>query len=109
MYVVKLVSNSLRPDINKEITYGEYISWEEAVEAAKDIIDHSFKEQNELGVDLEVWVMRYRNHGSYPCIEPQPVGKNFSALEYVEQLYSVVCGQTLKTAAKEAKNVAYFY
>ena len=91
MYTVKVASNSNESETAKTNTHAEYTTWEEAVEAAKDIVDHCFEEFKNIGTGTGQLFSKYRQEGRHPFIHPQPEGNQFSALEYSDEFCSVIC------------------
>ena len=69
-------------DEDEREVHGVYGSYEEALAAARAIVEKSVRNQFRPGMTaLNLWD-RYRDFGDDPYIRPEPEGQRFSAWDY---------------------------
>jgi len=73
--------------MDEEETYqcGEFDTWTEAVQAARQIVDEFLADAIKQGVSPGAVYSHYTLFGEDPYIVPTPDGEHFSAWKYAEQ------------------------
>ena len=73
--------------------YGEYKTYEEAVEEAKKIVEEFFRGECKPGITAKDLMARYAMYGEDPVILPEEPGKGdiFSPSEYAEEYVNEIC------------------
>jgi len=85
------VGNNCR-SINERTTHGEFKTYEEAVAACKRIVDQWLLSKYRAGMNADELDEAYGFDGDNPCVDPEPDGEHFSALEYAKSRCEEVTG-----------------
>jgi hypothetical protein len=94
MFVVRVADNFHYMDKSEIYTHGEFATWEEALGAAKRIVDTFLAAEFRPGITADALFDRYVAFGDDPFISPVPDGLSFSAWEYAEQRCNTLCAGT---------------
>lgn len=92
MYVVRVADNFHYMDDGEAYVHGEFLTWEEAVAAAREIVDRSLDAEFRSGISAEQLFGRYTSFGDDPYIVPVPEGQKFSGWDYAKERCAVICG-----------------
>ncbi len=92
MFVVRVADNFHYMDESEIYTHGEFTTWDEAVIAAKNIVDRCLIEDYEPDMTAEILYSRYKSFGDDPFIIPVPKGENFSGWDYAKERCQSLCG-----------------
>ncbi len=92
MYEVRVADNFHYMDLSEIYTLGSYSSWQDAVAAAKAVVDRCLAEYLEQGVTADALFEHYTMFGDDPHIHPVPEGEIiFSAWDYAKQRCLALC------------------
>lgn len=78
-------------DESERYKYGEYDTYEEAVEECKDIVDRELLHLYEKGKNPAELYRSYTSFGEDPFIRPNSRGRRFSAWEYAKLRCDAIC------------------
>jgi len=90
MFEVRVADNFHYMDEGETYKHGEFASWQEAVAAARHIVDRCLLEAYRPGVSAASLYGEYVAFGDEPYIAPVPAGERFSAWEYAKQQCEVL-------------------
>lgn len=91
MFVVRAADNFHCMDEDETCTHGEFVTWAEAVAAARMIVDRCLAEHHRPGIAAEALFLQYTLFDDDPFIVPTPSGENFSAWDYAKARCAVLC------------------
>lgn len=96
MYTVQVDDNYHYMDETERYTLGKYETWEEAVAAAKKLVDASLADSYKPGMSAESLYSAYKMFGEDPfilgdCPDPKDA---FSAWDYAKRRCEELCGTT---------------
>jgi len=89
-YTVRVDDNYHYMDADKRYTHGEYETLEDAIKAAKEIVDDFLSSAYTPGMSAEKLYQGYTSFGDDPFIIG-PEEKQFSAWEYAKARCEVLC------------------
>jgi hypothetical protein len=90
-YIVRVDDNFHYMDKDARYTHGEYATFDEALQAAKEIVDGYLSSAYTPGMSAEDLYLSYTSIGDDPFIVG-PEDSNFSAWSYAKERCSVICG-----------------
>lgn len=80
---------------SKREEYGEFETYEAALEAAKAIVERSLAWEYRPGMTAEELYNRYKSVGEDPFIKPRPEGvEQFSAWDYAKEQCAGICAKS---------------
>jgi hypothetical protein len=91
MFTVMVDDNFHYMDEDERRALGEFATWEEAVQAARQIVERSLSEHYKPGMTAEQLYSAYTGFGEDPFIVPKPEGQAFSAWTYAKQRCAQIC------------------
>lgn len=91
-YVIRVDDNYDYMDKDARYTYGEYATLEDALKAAKEIVDGCLSSAYTPGMSAEDLYQIYTSLGEDPFIVG-PEDSNFSAWTYAKAQCAVLCAQ----------------
>lgn len=91
-FVVRVADHFHYMDESETYVHGEFGTWEEAVAAARAIVDASLAEHRGSGMTADALFAQYMRFGEDPYVVPVPDGERFSAREYARERCSALCG-----------------
>jgi hypothetical protein len=103
-YRVMIDDNFHYMDESERDEHGTFKIYEEAVEAAKQIVDKSLRwerKQSKNPGDPKELYERYTNFGDDPFVTPEPEGQHFSAWGYAEQRCHEICREPLQLESEK--------
>ena len=84
MFTVRVADNFHYMDEDEVYTLGEFATWDEAVAAAKGIVDRCLAHNLEAGISAADLYAQYTSFGEDPFIIPVPPGEHFSGWDYAK-------------------------
>jgi hypothetical protein len=91
-YTVFVDDNFHHMDEEHRCKLGDYDSLEEAVAAAKKIVDDFLKSSHTPGLSAEELLAKYKSFGEDPWISSDDAGCKFSAWDYAQRRCREICG-----------------
>lgn len=92
-FTVHVDSNAHFMDEDERYTLGEYPTYEEALAAAKRLLNRDLDEHLQKGGAAQSWFDSYPMYGDDPWISPTPEGVTpFSARDFVKALAKEMLG-----------------
>lgn len=91
MFTVRVADNFHYMDESETYTLGEFVTWAQAVTAARAIVDRCLAEHHQPGMTAEALFSQYMSFGDDPFIDPQPEGEKFSGRDYAKERCSALC------------------
>lgn len=91
MFSIIIYENSHYMDESESYTHGEFQTAEEALDAAKNIVDLDLDELYTPGMSAEDLYRQYTSFGRDPQIVP---GSGFSAWDYARERSAAICSTT---------------
>lgn len=91
-YTVFVDDNFHYMDKDERYKLGEFDSADEAVAAAKKIVDEFLESNHKPGQSAEELLAAYKSFGEDPWISGGDAGRKFSAWDYAEQRCQEMCG-----------------
>lgn len=91
MFVVRIAENSSYLDQSGAYAYGEFSTWEEALTAARAVVDRCLAESHRPGMTAETLFMHYTTFGDDVFIVPVPAGESFSGWDYARERCAALC------------------
>jgi hypothetical protein len=90
---LRVYDNFHYSDESEAYNYGEYETYEEALVAAKAIVEEFFVHNWEIGMDPEYLLGQYSLYGEDPIILPNELSENerFSARNYANIVAAEIC------------------
>ncbi len=92
MFTVQVADNFHYGDKSEIYTHGEFATWEDALAAARRIVDDSLAHHWRQGISADELYDQYQGFGDDPFIVPEPEGRAFSAWDYARERCAVLCG-----------------
>ena len=92
MYTLHVADNFHYMDESETYKAGEFATWNEAVNAARGLVDRCLAESFRPGMSATALYKTYTGFGEDPYIVPVPEGERFSAWEYAKQRCAELCG-----------------
>ena len=99
-YKLFVAENSNYMDEGERHPYGEFESYEEAVAAARRMVDEDLHELHAAGLSPESLFDQYTHFGRDPFVVPDDGVQRFSAWDYARERSRRVCGHTPKPEAE---------
>ncbi len=93
MYTVYVDDNSHYQDESERRTLGEFETYEEALAAAKKVVDDYLDSAYQRGMSAQSLLSSYKMYGEDPFIVPDMEDDKFSAWSYAEQRCQALCGK----------------
>jgi hypothetical protein len=91
MFSVRAADNFHYMDESETYTHGNFSSWDEAVAAARKVVDDSLSENYQHGMTADELFSQYTAFGDDPFIVPNPEGERFSGWDYAKERCAVIC------------------
>jgi hypothetical protein len=92
MFTVRVADNYHYMDPDEIYTHGDFPTWIEALDAARNIVDSCLANYFEPGISADALYEKYRAFGDDPFIAPEPDGEKFSAWDYARERCAQLCG-----------------
>lgn len=93
MYVVKVADNFHYMDESETYTLGTFETWDEALAAAKKVVDDCLAHHYQTGLNAEDLYSSYKGFGEDPYIPSAPDGEHFSAWDYAKARCNAICAE----------------
>jgi hypothetical protein len=92
-YHLRVYENNHYADESEAYNHGEYDTYEEAENAAKEIVNEFLEQNWSMGKTANILLAEYSLYGDDPIILPadNPTGKNFSGRDYAEEIVETIC------------------
>lgn len=91
MFRICVGDNSRYMDDGENRAQGEFATWDEAVAAARRLVDRSLAEHYRSGMSSDALFSAYTAFGEDPYIVPTPPGLHFSAWDYARERCATLC------------------
>ena len=91
MFKVRVADNFHYIDPDEVYTHGDFSTWEDAVAAAKRIVDSCLAEYFREGMTPDALFSMYTSFGDDPYNDPAPLGKKFCGWDYAKERRSALC------------------
>lgn len=90
---LRVYDNFHYTDESEAYNYGQYETYEDALIAAKSIVDEFFVHNWKIGIDPDYLIGQYSLYGEDPIILPNEHGKHesFSAWNYANCIAAEIC------------------
>ncbi|HEX8692904.1 MAG TPA: hypothetical protein VF746_10820 [Longimicrobium sp.] len=91
MYTVFVAENSAYMDRSAERRLGDFPAWDEAVAAARDVVERSLRELHAPPMDAEHLFRLYTLFGEDAYVVPSGEPRRFSAWDYARERSRQIC------------------
>lgn len=93
MYTVFVDENSHYQDESERYRLGEFESYEDALAAAKKVVNDYLDSAYQEGMSAQSLLSSYKMYGEDPFIVPDKDDDKFSAWTYAEHRCQILCGE----------------